>query len=227
MKETTKIIIAFILGILVSGVVAYATSVLSSDKVSYDKTTVKDSLDNLFNDSLTGKNNIISALSNKGFSVTNNSTYNEIVNSINELPITLAKDEDGNYGYILEGSDTVNSFSNGVTLKSTSVSVDTSNQYYIKISGFNPDSYYILFVFFVTFEPKISGCTVLDTYRYDKFTISSEAGLTLQYTYGYSKAYLIKTTSNTVLFTGLSVGTTANATFSKIIYPIELIGYEP
>jgi hypothetical protein len=112
MKETTKIIVAFILGTLVSGVVAYAGIVLSSDKVSYNNTTVESSLNNLFNDSLTGKNNIISALSNKGFNVTNNATYNEIVKSINELPIKLSKDEEGNYGYILGDSDKVNSFEN-------------------------------------------------------------------------------------------------------------------
>jgi hypothetical protein len=104
------IAIGIIIGILLSGIVAYATSVLSSDKVSYDKTTVKDSLDNLFNESLTGKNNIISALSNKGFSVTNNATYNEIVKSINELPVKLSKDEEGNYGYIMTNEAGVEKF---------------------------------------------------------------------------------------------------------------------
>lgn len=62
----------------------YAAVSLSSDKISYKDTTVKDSLDNLFNESLAGKNLIVKSLSDNGLNLNNESSYSEIVNVINE-----------------------------------------------------------------------------------------------------------------------------------------------
>lgn len=104
-----KGIICFILGMLVSSS-AYAAIVLSSDKVGYNDTTVDAALNNLFDESVNGKNNIINTLSNKGFDIVSNPTYSDIINGINELPITLVKGEDGSYGYKLPGDDTILSF---------------------------------------------------------------------------------------------------------------------
>ncbi|MGN0992786.1 MAG: hypothetical protein ACI4PE_02495, partial [Bacilli bacterium] len=86
-----KIVFSFILGMIVSGMSIYAAVSLTSDKVGYNDTTVKDSLDSLFTEAVNGKNSITTALSNKGFNVNNNSTYSEIVNGINELPVTIGK----------------------------------------------------------------------------------------------------------------------------------------
>jgi hypothetical protein len=48
MKETTKIILAFILGILICGAVVCASTLLKASDVSYNDTTVNDALNELF-----------------------------------------------------------------------------------------------------------------------------------------------------------------------------------
>ena len=83
MSKKTRNIVIIVAILLVAGMaVAYAAVSISSDKVGYKDTTVKESLDNLFDESVSGKNSITTALSNKGFNVTNDSTYSEIVNGI-------------------------------------------------------------------------------------------------------------------------------------------------
>jgi hypothetical protein len=109
MKETTKIILAFILGILISGVAVYAGVVLSADKVSYNNTTVKDSLDNLFSDVENGKAKIAAAITDKGVDTSVNDTYSTIVSNIEKIEVSkfLFNEETGyvqyknNYGDIL------------------------------------------------------------------------------------------------------------------------------
>jgi hypothetical protein len=48
MKENTKIIIALTVGMLISGVVVYAGTLLKASEVSYNETTVNDALNELF-----------------------------------------------------------------------------------------------------------------------------------------------------------------------------------
>ena len=49
MKNNTKIVIAFILGLIISGVTVYAVTTITADQVSYDENnTVKDKIDDLY-----------------------------------------------------------------------------------------------------------------------------------------------------------------------------------
>lgn len=88
--------------VLLSSIITNAIAIISSDKVSYKDTTVKEQLDDLITASSNVKDKIDEAIINKGFNVNNSSTYSEIVNGINELPVTIGKDDEGNWGYFLE-----------------------------------------------------------------------------------------------------------------------------
>jgi outer membrane murein-binding lipoprotein Lpp len=89
MKENIKIILAFILGILISGACVYAGAILSSDKVSYNKTTVKASLDNLFSDVENGKKQIAQAITNKGVNTLSTDSWDTIASNINNISIGI------------------------------------------------------------------------------------------------------------------------------------------
>lgn len=94
-----KIVFSFILGILISSV-AYAAVSLSSDKVGYKNTTVKDSLDNLFTESVDGKTKIAEAITNKGIETLSTDSYDTIVSNINNISTgnpNLRYDEESGY----------------------------------------------------------------------------------------------------------------------------------
>lgn len=114
----------FIFGLIIGAIVfsvfsVLATITLISDNVFYSNeksemnvTNVKEAVDELYDKSFNGKNDIIDALSNKGFSVSNSSTYSDIKDEIEDLPINILKDEVGNYSYKLEGQEQINKFEN-------------------------------------------------------------------------------------------------------------------
>jgi hypothetical protein len=80
------IIVGVIIGILLSGVAVYATGgKLTADSVSYNKTTVKASLDNLFNDVENGKAKIAEAITNKGVETSSTASYDKMVSNINSI----------------------------------------------------------------------------------------------------------------------------------------------
>lgn len=131
-KYKNYILIFVISGILFSSIGAYAALVISSSEVAVNssytnKTNVKDSLDEIYNEVDTGKSNIINSLNSKGLELSNNATYQDIKNGIDTLPIGKTdsgewglKDSDGNLIDIKDGLDEgktgyiVYEFQNGV-----------------------------------------------------------------------------------------------------------------
>lgn len=109
-KNKDLLLGAFIGAILTS--VIGVSAVITTNTLSYtpkDSTwnvnTAQGALDSLYDASLTGKNNIISALNSKGLRLDNNSEYNNIVDGINSLPV--GKTESGEWGFVPEGETTV------------------------------------------------------------------------------------------------------------------------
>lgn len=83
-KEIIIGITCFTLGILISSSV-YAGILLSSDKITYKDTNVKDTLDNMFNEIVDGKGKIAQAITNKGINTSINDTFNIMADNINSI----------------------------------------------------------------------------------------------------------------------------------------------
>ena len=81
-----KIILGFMLVSIVftlGGVVA--STLISSKNVIYQNKTVKEPLDELYNNATTGKELVAAAITNKGISTTSNDTYETMAANINNI----------------------------------------------------------------------------------------------------------------------------------------------
>ena len=81
-----KIILGFILGGIVFGVIGVvASTMISSKNVTYQNKTVNSALDELYNDAITGKELIAAAITNKGIATTVSDSYETMATNINNM----------------------------------------------------------------------------------------------------------------------------------------------
>ena len=81
-----KVIIGFILGTLIAGIVGVlAANTISSSIVTYNNKTVEKSLDELYDEAVTGKGLIANAITNKGVATSNTSTFQTMATNINSI----------------------------------------------------------------------------------------------------------------------------------------------
>ena len=83
-----KIILGFMLVSIVftlGGVVA--STLISSKNVIYQNKTVKEPLDELYNNATTGKELVAAAITNKGIATTSSDTYETMATNINNIDI--------------------------------------------------------------------------------------------------------------------------------------------
>ena len=83
-----KIILGFILGVIISGTVGVlASTIISSNNVTYQSKTLNTALDELYNEATTGKELIAAAITNKGITTTSADTYETMATNINNIDI--------------------------------------------------------------------------------------------------------------------------------------------
>ena len=81
-----KIILGFILGVIISGTVGVlASTIISSNNVTYQSKTLNTALDELYNEATTGKELIAAAITNKGITTTSADTYETIATNISSI----------------------------------------------------------------------------------------------------------------------------------------------
>jgi gas vesicle protein len=112
-----------VIGILISGIVAYAGIVLSADKVGYKDTTVDKELDNLFEDVENGKKQIAQAITNKGVNTLSTDSWDTIASNINSIltrsnPNIRYNNETGYIQYLDNNGNWVDSYYYGYVITS-------------------------------------------------------------------------------------------------------------
>ena len=81
-----KMLISFILGGIVFTLVGVvASTMISSQNVTYQNKTVNNALDELYNEATTGKELVAAAITNKGVSTTSTDTYETMATNINNI----------------------------------------------------------------------------------------------------------------------------------------------
>ena len=81
-----NIIIGITIGGMIFGTVGViAATTISSKNVTYQNKTVKESLDELYNNEVTGKELVAAAITNKGVATTSTDTYEVMANNINSI----------------------------------------------------------------------------------------------------------------------------------------------
>ena len=81
-----KILISFILGGIIFGVIGVvASTAISSKNVTYQTKTVNTALDELYNEATTGKELVAAAITNKGVSTTSTDTYETMATNISSI----------------------------------------------------------------------------------------------------------------------------------------------
>ena len=81
-----KILISFILGGIIFGTIGVvASTTISSKNVTYQNKTVNNALDELYNETITGKELVAAAITNKGINTTSNDTYETMATNISSI----------------------------------------------------------------------------------------------------------------------------------------------
>ena len=81
-----KMLISFILGGIVFTLVGVvASTMISSQNVTYQNKTVNNALDELYNNATTGKELVAAAITNKGVKTTSNDTYETMATNISSI----------------------------------------------------------------------------------------------------------------------------------------------
>ena len=81
-----KIILGFILGGIIFGVIGVvASATISSKNVTYQDKTVNNALDELYNEAITGKELVAAAITNKGVSTTSTDAYETMATNISSI----------------------------------------------------------------------------------------------------------------------------------------------
>ena len=89
-----KMIIGFLLGGIIFGTIGVvASTTISSKNVTYQNKTVKESLDELYNNAVTGKELIAAAITNKGINTISSDTYEMMAANINSIDTNHSKFE--------------------------------------------------------------------------------------------------------------------------------------
>lgn len=139
MKQGIKqFLIGFIIGGLIFGcVTVYAAVLIASNEVSYtpgdsnwNVDNTESALNDLYDTTLNKKNNIINSLNRKCLNLSQDASFDNIVSEIDTLPI--GNMDDGNCGYVKEGTDDLLPFGGGGTVTKYSITAT----YRIEESGY-------------------------------------------------------------------------------------------
>lgn len=151
-KINKKYVLIFLLGVIISQVISVSAElIIGASEVAVNsthtnKTTVKDSLDEIYTTLDDEKSNIINSLNTKGLELGLNSSYAQIVNGIDSLP--FGKTDDGSWGFedntgnvapVKTGLKILGTISNSGTIN-VSTTLDnysslTSDDFIVEITG--------------------------------------------------------------------------------------------